>query len=63
MTNTGSSVLAEVIAALKQRLGDSLVAIVLFGSRRARRGRRSQDWDLLVIAHQLPTRQWSGTLR
>lgn len=46
--------LAEVIVALKQRLGDSLVAIVLFGSRARGEAGEASDWDLLVIAHQLP---------
>jgi len=46
--------LAEIIAALKQRLGDSLVAIVLFGSRARGEADEASDWDLLVIAHHLP---------
>ena len=48
------TLLAEVVAALKQGLGDSLVAVVLFGSRARGEADEASDWDLLVIACHLP---------
>lgn len=46
--------MTPVIAALEQGLGDELVAIVLFGSRARREADKSSDWDLLLIAEDLP---------
>jgi predicted nucleotidyltransferase len=43
-------------AALLSALGESLVAVVLFGSRASGDARVDSDWDLLVIAHDLPQR-------
>ena len=54
--NRETHLLAEVIAALKQGLSDRLVAIVLFGSRARGGGSEISDWDLLVIARDLPER-------
>ncbi len=48
------TLLAEVVAALKQGLGDSLVSVVLFGSRARGEADEASDWDLLVIARYLP---------
>jgi predicted nucleotidyltransferase len=48
------TLLVRVIAALKQGLGDRLIAIVLFGSRARGEADETSDWDLLVIAHHLP---------
>lgn len=46
--------LDPVVDALKRGLGQSMVALVLFGSR-ARGGAKGQsDWDLLLIAEGLP---------
>ena len=46
--------MAAVLAALKQGLGDDLVAIVLFGSRARGEADEASDWDLLLIARDLP---------
>jgi predicted nucleotidyltransferase len=46
--------LAKVVSALKQGLGNSLIAVVLFGSRARGAADEASDWDLLVIAHKLP---------
>jgi len=46
--------LAEVVRALKQGLGDNLVAVVLFGSQARREADPESDWDLLVLARRLP---------
>lgn len=51
---TPKSELAPVLAALKQGLGEGLVAIVLYGSRARGDHHPQSDWDLLVIAEGLP---------
>lgn len=43
-----------VVKAWKESLGDTLVAIVLFGSRARGEALPDSDWDLLVIAKTLP---------
>lgn len=48
--------LSPVVAALRQGLGDKLVAVVLFGSRARGDATQASDWDLLVIARHLPSR-------
>ena len=47
--------LSMVISALRQGLGDKLVAVVLFGSRARGDATEVSDWDLLVIAWDLPS--------
>lgn len=44
----------EVVGALRERLGDSLRGVVLFGSRARGDARPGSDWDLLVVARGLP---------
>jgi uncharacterized protein len=46
--------LSAVVTALRQSLGDKLVALVLFGSRARGDATEASDWDLLVIARHLP---------
>ena len=46
--------LSEVVHALRQGLGENLVAVVLFGSRARGEAGPESDWDLLVLAHDLP---------
>ncbi|MBU0491725.1 MAG: nucleotidyltransferase domain-containing protein [Chloroflexi bacterium] len=55
--------LAEVVKALKQGLGDDLVAVVLFGSRARGEADVASDWDLLVIAHHLPDKTFQRHVR
>lgn len=48
--------LSPVVIALRQGLGDNLVAVALFGSRARGDATEVSDWDLLVIArHLLPS--------
>ena len=48
--------LGQSVEALKRGLGDRLVAVVLFGSRARGEAREDSDWDLLVLARDLPAR-------
>lgn len=50
------SLLDEVVAALKRGLGDRLIAVVLFGSHARGEAEAESDWDLLVLARDLPAR-------
>lgn len=45
-----------IVDALRDGLGDSLVAVVLYGSRSRGTARPDSDWDVLVIADGLPSR-------
>jgi len=53
---TDVATLGQSIEALKRGLGDRLVAVVLFGSRARGEAREDSDWDLLVLARDLPAR-------
>lgn len=55
---TQVSSLGEVVEKLKERLTDCLVAVVLFGSRARGDAHEESDWDVLVIAHDLPDRSF-----
>ena len=55
--------LAEVIAALEQDMRDALVSVILFGSRARGEAHESSDWDLLVIARDLPSRLFERHIR
>ncbi|MEM4724701.1 MAG: nucleotidyltransferase domain-containing protein [Candidatus Hadarchaeum sp.] len=46
--------LRVVVEALQQGLGDNLVAVVLFGSRARGEATAGSDWDLFVLARDLP---------
>jgi predicted nucleotidyltransferase len=46
--------LSPVLTALKGALGERLIALVLFGSQARREGDETSDWDLLLIATNLP---------
>jgi len=48
--------LDPVIDALQGGLGEGLVAVVLYGSRARGEANVESDWDLLVIAQDLPER-------
>ncbi len=46
--------MAAVLTALERGLGNRLVAVVLFGSHARGEAEAGSDWDLFVIAHNLP---------
>lgn len=53
---TDMAVLGQAIEALRRGLGDRLVSVVLFGSRARGEASDESDWDLLVLARDLPVR-------
>lgn len=55
--------MAPVIAALTQAMSNNLVAVVLFGSRARGDAAELSDWDLLVIAYQLPQKSFRRHLQ
>jgi predicted nucleotidyltransferase len=50
------AVLSQIVTALKEGLGDRLVAVVLYGSRARNQAREASDWDLFILATDLPAR-------
>lgn len=46
--------LLPVVKSLTERLGDNLIALVLFGSRARDDQRETSDWDLFLLARSLP---------
>ena len=49
-----ASQLMPVVQAFQDRLGDDLIAIVLFGSQARGEATSTSDWDIFLIAHSLP---------
>ncbi len=58
-----SVVLTPILEALRNGLGDDLLAVVLFGSRARGEASPESDWDLLVIAENLPDSPWQRQKR
>lgn len=54
--NQGPNVLTEVVTALKQGLGDQLVAVLLFESRARGEADEASDWALF----QALAGRWNG---
>lgn len=54
--------LQPVVAALQEALSDDLIALVLFGSRARGDAQPESDWDLLLIARELPVRAFARHL-
>jgi hypothetical protein len=52
------AILFQLVTALQEGLGERLVAVVLYGSRARDQAREASDWDLFVIATDLPARLW-----
>lgn len=55
-------VLKPVVEALREGLGDRLIAVVLFGSRARGEADADSDWDLLVVARHLPQKPFQRHL-
>ncbi|RJR44701.1 MAG: nucleotidyltransferase domain-containing protein [Deltaproteobacteria bacterium] len=51
-------ILSQIVTSLKEGLGERLVAIVLYGSRARGQARQASDWDLFIIASDLPAQLW-----
>ena len=56
MSSPDLATLQEVVTALRQALSQRLIAVVLFGSRARGEAQETSDWDLLVIARDLPAK-------
>jgi predicted nucleotidyltransferase len=52
------AILFQLVTALQEGLGERLVAVVLYGSRARAQAREASDWDLFIIATDLPARLW-----
>jgi predicted nucleotidyltransferase len=52
------ALLHELVQALREGLGERLVAVVLYGSRARSRARQASDWDIFLLAVDLPARAW-----
>jgi uncharacterized protein len=48
------NLLDQALSALREALGDDLLAVVLYGSRAKGEAHDQSDWDLLLIAENLP---------
>jgi predicted nucleotidyltransferase len=56
MSSVDPAALQEAVIALRQALSKRLIAVVLFGSRARGEAHETSDWDLLVIARDLPAK-------
>jgi predicted nucleotidyltransferase len=54
LTKKEKEALEEFVEACKKKLGENLVSIVLFGSRVKGYAKKDSDYDLLIIAKNLP---------
>jgi len=52
------AILLQLVTALQEGLGERLVAVVLYGSRALGQARQASDWDLFIIATDLPAPPW-----
>ena len=52
----------KVLQAFRHGLGDRLIAVVLFGSRARGDADPTSDWDLQVVARDLPAKVFQRRL-
>jgi predicted nucleotidyltransferase len=50
------AILFQLVTALQEGIEERLVTVVLYGSRARNQARKASDWDLFVIATDLPAR-------
>jgi len=62
LTLRHQGVLELALPALREGLGERLVAVVLFGSRARSEAKPESDWDLLVLAEGLPENLFDRSL-
>jgi len=62
MAGNSFATLQEVVTALRKALDRRLIGVVLFGSRARGDANEASDWDLLVIARDLPERPFARHL-
>jgi predicted nucleotidyltransferase len=52
------NILSQIVTTLQEGLGERLVAVVLYGSQARGQAREASDWDLFIIATDLPMQLW-----
>jgi predicted nucleotidyltransferase len=57
-TPNHQSILSRILNSLMQEFGDRLISVILFGSRARGDAHEDSDWDLLIIARDLPARPY-----
>lgn len=57
-----SSVFKNIIDCYNDFLGDTLISIVLFGSRARQDAKESSDYDLFIVAEDLPVKPFQRVL-
>ena len=61
-TGLNNAFLAKVVACFKEYLGKNLVSMVLFGSRARGDAREASDYDLFIVAKDLPVKPFRRLL-
>lgn len=51
-------ILSQIVTALREGLGERLMAVVLYGSRARGQAHEASDWDIFILAMDLPTQFW-----
>jgi predicted nucleotidyltransferase len=62
MSVTSPNKLEHIVECFKEHLGHNLVSLVLFGSRARGEAREGSDWDLFIIAKDLPAKPFKRLL-
>lgn len=62
MKTSGKSVFDEIVNCYKEYLKDNLVSIVLFGSHARGEAKQTSDYDLFIIARELPAKPFKRIL-
>lgn len=62
MKTLNSSIFKKIVNCYKEYLGEYLISIVLFGSRARGDAKETSDYDLFIIARELPPRPFQRVL-